>query len=156
MDPLRKQLLDTLTAGQAHVSFEQAVKDFPPTHYASKPEGGGHSAWQLLEHLRITQRDILDFSADPDYKELKWPDEYWPREAKPPQAQSWDESIAAFEKDRADFCALIADPSSDLNGRLPNGDGQTLLREALLIIDHNAYHLGQLITLRVQLGIWPG
>jgi uncharacterized damage-inducible protein DinB len=155
MDPLRDQLLDTLKGGQAHADFQSAIKNFPAEYQGKKPEGAPHTAWQLLEHLRIAQSDILDFSTDPGYVEQKWPDDYWPLEAAPPKPQSWNESVAAFEKDHKEFAALISDPSNDLFAKLPNGDGQTLLREALLIIDHNAYHIGQLVLLRTQLGIWP-
>jgi uncharacterized damage-inducible protein DinB len=155
MDPLRNQLLDTLKGGQAHADFQSAIKNLPAEYQGKKPEGAPHTAWQLLEHLRIAQSDILDFSTDPNYVEQKWPDDYWPLEAAPPTPQSWNESVAAFEKDHKEFAALISKTGNDLFAKLPNGDGQTLLREALLIIDHNAYHIGQLVLLRTQLGIWP-
>lgn len=120
----------------------------------NKPKGAAHTAWQLLEHLRIAQNDILEFSRDPKYVSPKWPEGYWPKEIAPPTSEAWDDTIAAFEKDHQAFGKLISDPAQDLLAKFPHGDGQTLLREALLIIDHNSYHVGQLVMLRVQLGIW--
>jgi hypothetical protein len=154
MDPLRKHLLDSLKGGQAHATFEDAVKDLPAALRGKKPDGAPHTAWQLLEHLRIAQHDILEFSRDSVYTSPKWPEGYWPSDPAPPTDTAWDESIAAFHKDHKAFARLISDPAHDLFVKIPHGDGQTLLREALLVIDHNAYHLGQLIQLRVQLGAW--
>ena len=116
--------------------------------------GFPHSAWELVEHLRITQRDILDFCRDPNYVEPKWPDDYWPKSPEPPSERAWDESIAAFREDRAALEALAADGSIDLFAKIPHGSGQTYLRELVLVADHNAYHLGQLVMLRQQLGAW--
>jgi hypothetical protein len=154
MDPLRQHLLDALKGGQAHATFEAAVKDFPAALRGKKPDASPHSAWQLLEHLRITQHDILEFSRDAHYVSPKWPEGYWPAEIAPPTATAWDESITAFERDHDAFLHLIADPKTDLFAKFPHGDGQTLLRETLLIIDHNAYHIAQLVMLRVQIGAW--
>ena len=154
MDPLRQHLLDALKGDQAHATFEGAVKDFPAALRGKKPEGAAHTAWQLLEHLRITQNDILEFSRDPKYVSPKWPEGYWPADTAPPSNAAWHESITAFEKDHGEFRKLISESSVDLLSKFPTGDGQTLLREALLIIDHNAYHVGQLVMLRVQLGAW--
>jgi uncharacterized damage-inducible protein DinB len=154
MDPLRKHLLDSLKGDQAHATFEDAVKDLPANLRGKKPHGAPHTAWQLLEHLRIAQYDILEFSRNPAYTSPKWPEGYWPAEPAPPTDQALDESIAAFHKDHEDFTHLISDPAHDLFAKIPHGHGQTLLREALLIIDHNAYHIGQLVLLRVQLGAW--
>jgi hypothetical protein len=156
MDPLRKQLVDSLKGGEAHTDFESAVKDFPAEMRSRKPEGASHTGWQLLEHLRLAQHDILEFSRDPKYVSPKWPEGYWPTEDAPPNPRAWSESIASFKKDHEAFTKLISDPSNDLLAKLPHGDGQTLLREALLVIDHNGYHVGQLVMLRVQLGIWHG
>jgi uncharacterized damage-inducible protein DinB len=156
MDALRKQLIETIAGGQAHATFEDAVKKLPAELRGKKPQGSPHSAWQLLEHLRIAQHDILEFSRDPEHVSPKWPEAYWPKEAAPPTDSAWDESIASFEKDQKAFGKLISDPELDLFAKLAHGDGQTLLREALLIIDHNAYHVGQIVQLRVQLGAWPG
>lgn len=151
---IRKQLLALLKGGQAHAKFEDAVADFPKAKRGVVPEGLPYSAWQLLEHLRITQRDILDFTDNEDgsYKELKWPEEYWPKESAPPTDSAWDESIAAIEKDRKAFEKLVRE--GDLYTPFPWGDGQNLLRETLLIADHDAYHVGELVMLRRLLGIW--
>lgn len=151
---LREHLLKLLTAEQAHAGFEAAVKNFPVELRGRRPAGAEHSAWELVEHLRIAQWDILDFSRNPDYKQQPWPSSYWPATAEPPDDKAWDRSVRAFRKDLKTFCALIADPGTDLYAKIPHGDGQTILREALLIADHNAYHVGQLILVRKQLGAW--
>ena len=153
---LRKQILDLLHGGQAHATFDDAVKDFPTRHRATVPPNLPYSAWQLLEHLRIAQRDILQFSAPPTggYHPLQWPAEYWPKSPEPPSAHAWDASIAAIRKDLEIFEALITKPDSDLFKPFRWGDGQNLLREALLMADHTAYHLGELVVLRRLLGIW--
>ena len=154
--PLREQLADLLQKGQAHSTFDEAIKDFPADLRGTVPPNLPYSAWQLLEHLRITQRDILDFSAPPTggYHPIEWPDGYWPKSPQPPSAHAWDESIAAIHRDLKTFIALIEKPSSDLYKPFRWGDGQNLLREALLIADHNAYHVGELIVLRRLLGAW--
>jgi hypothetical protein len=153
---LRKQLLAVLRGGQAHATFDEAIKAFPVEYRATVPPSLPYSAWQLLEHLRIAQRDILNFSAPPTggYHPLQWPEEYWPKSPEPPSSHSWDDSIAAIRKDLEHFEALITKPDSDLFKPFRWGDGQNLLREALLIADHTAYHLGELIVLRRLLGIW--
>lgn len=153
---LRKQLLTLLEGGEAHATFDDAVKDFPPDLRGKVPSTLPYSAWQLLEHMRIAQRDILNFSAPPTggYHPLQWPDAYWPESPEPPSASSWDETIAAIRKDREHFEALIQKPEADLFRAFRWGNGQNLLREALLIADHAAYHLGELIVLRRILGIW--
>lgn len=153
---LRKQLLALLRGGQAHVSFEDAIKDFPAELRGTVPPILPYSAWQLLEHLRITQRDILNFSAPPTggYHPIKWPDDYWPKSSEPPSPEAWDRSIAAIRDDLKKFEELIQKPEADLYKPFRWGDGQNLLREALLIADHTAYHLGELIVLRRLLGAW--
>jgi hypothetical protein len=153
---LRKQILALLRGGQAHATFDEAIKDFPANHRSTVPPNLPYSAWQLLEHLRIAQRDILNFSAPPTggYHPLQWPEEYWPKSPEPPSAHAWDASIAAIRKDLEHFEALITKSDSDLFKPFRWGDGQNLLREALLIADHTAYHLGELIVLRRLLGIW--
>ena len=155
--PLITQLLAHLRGGQAHASFEDAVKDFPAEHYATVPANLPYSAWQLLEHLRITQHDILNFSAPPTggYHPIKWPDNYWLKSPAPPSPDAWQNSIAEIRADQKKFEALLQKPNVDLYKPFLWGDGQNLLREALLIADHNAYHLGELIVLRRLLGIWP-
>lgn len=151
---LRKQLLALLKGGQAHATFDEAVKDMPAKLQGSVPEGLPYSPWQLLEHLRITLRDILDFSdnADGSYKELNWPEEYWPKKPVPPGKDAWEKSAAAYRKDLATFEALVKE--RDLAEKFPWGDGQNLLREALLVADHAAYHIGEIVVARRLLGAW--
>ena len=154
---LQKQLIALLKGGQAHVDFESAVNDLPPHLRGVVPPGLPYSAWQLLEHMRITQRDILNFSAPPTggYHGMKWPQEYWPASSpEPPHDRAWDESIAAVQRDRKQFEALLLRPDADLVKPFRWGEGQNLLREALLIADHTAYHVGELVLLRRLLGAW--
>lgn len=151
---LRKHLISLLTETNAHAGFEDAVKDMPVKLRGQVPKGAEHSPWQLLEHLRIAQWDILDFSRNPDYETLKWPDDYWPKSPEPPNEKSWDQSVHSFRHDLQALCDLISDKSTDLFAKIPHGDGQTILREALLTADHNAYHVGQLILVRRLLGAW--
>jgi hypothetical protein len=155
-DEIRKQLVALLREGQAHVAFDDAVKDFPIEKRGLIAEGLPYSAWQILEHIRITQRDILDFSAPPTggYQPIEWPTGYWPKSAEPPSGRAWDVSIAAIRKDLETFEALISRPEADLYKPFRWGEGQNLLREALLIADHTSYHLGELVVVRRLLGIW--
>jgi hypothetical protein len=118
------------------------------------PEGAEHSSWELVEHLRIAQWDILDFSSNPEYRERRWPEDYWPKSAAPASEAAWDESVSSFLADRRALCDLVMDPVTDLYARIPHGSGQTILREALLAGDHNAYHVGQLVLVRRLLGAW--
>jgi len=151
-----KQLTALLEGGQAHVSFQDAVKGFPAKLRGEIPEKLPYSAWQLLEHLRLAQRDILEFSTNTKgtYKHKKWPEAYWPKKAAPPNAKAWDASIKAIERDQKSFEKLLTAKNADLYTPFPWGDGQNLLRQTLLIADHNAYHLGELLVLRRLLGIW--
>jgi len=153
---LKKQLHALLDGGQAHATFAEAVEGFPAELRGVVPEGLPYSAWQLLEHLRIAQKDILDFSAPPTggYHALQWPEEYWPKQTAPPSAEAWDRTIAAIEADLEKFKALLARPDADLTKPFRWGTGQNLLREALLIADHAAYHIGELVVLRRLLGAW--
>ena len=153
---LRKQLVDLLRGGQAHATFDEVIKDFPVEYRGTVQANLPYSAWQLLEHLRIAQRDILNFSAPPTggYHPLKWPDAYWLESPEPPSAHAWDATIAAIRKDLEHFEALISKPEADLFKPFRWGDGQNLLREALLVADHAAYHLGELVVLRRLLGAW--
>jgi hypothetical protein len=155
--PVRKQLIALLRGGQAHATFDEAVKDLPANLRSVVPGNLPYSAWQLLEHLRISQVDILNFSAPPTggYQHIKWPDGYWPKSPEPPSANAWDHTIAAIRSDLKRFEAIIENPAADLYKPFRWGDGQNLLREALLLADHNAYHLGELIVLRRLLGAWP-
>jgi DinB superfamily len=156
-DELRKQLVALLRGGQAHATFDDVIADFPEKHRGKIPANLPYSAWQILEHLRIAQRDILDFSAPPTggYQPIEWPDGYWPKSPEPPSTHAWDTTIAAIRKDRELFEALITKPTADLYKPFRWGEGQNLLREALLIADHNAYHLGELVVIRRLLGSWP-
>jgi hypothetical protein len=156
MDGLRQHLLALLRGGGAHVSFDDAVSDFPAELQGKIPRGTPHTAWQLLEHMRIAQQDILDFSVNPEYQEMAWPGDYWPKSAAPPDSHAWDKSVKTFKTDLKKMEALVENPKSDLLAPIPWGTGQTLLREALLVADHNAYHLGQLVLVRRLLGAWSG
>jgi uncharacterized damage-inducible protein DinB len=140
----------------AHASFDAAVDGLPPAQRGVRPAGSPHSPWELVEHIRRAQHDILDFSRNPDYRELEWPADYWPDSAAPPTAESWDESVAAVRRDREALRQLAADPAVDLFAAIPHGKGQTVLRELLLAADHTAYHVGQLVLTRRLLGAWPG
>lgn len=159
MDPvtttaLREQLSRFQNWREAHADFEAAVADLAPNLRGVAPPGLPYSPWQLVEHLRLTQADILEFCRNVDYVEQQWPDAYWPQSAAPPDAQAWDASIAAFRRDRAALQQLIKDPDCDLFAKVPAGNGQTFLREFLLVADHTAYHVGQLVAVRRLLGAW--
>ena len=151
---MRNQLAKALDWGEAHADFDKAVDGLAPELRGRRVEGLPHSAWEILEHLRITQHDILDFSRNPQYAELSWPEDYWPASPAPPDAEAWDRSIATFHADREALQALADDPEVDLFARIPHGQGQTYLRELLLAADHAAYHVGQLVTVRRLLGAW--
>ena len=151
---LREHVLELLTGGHAHATFEQAVKNLPLELRGKVPNGAEYSPWQLLEHLRIAQRDILEFSRNAKHQSPKWPEGYWPREKAPQDEKDWDKSVRAFKKDLKELCALVEDKKTDLFAKIPHGDGQTVLREALLTADHNAYHIGQLVLVRRLLGAW--
>jgi hypothetical protein len=151
---LREQLRKLLAWGDAHVDYDRAVAGLAPELRGVRPDGLPYSPWELLEHLRITQHDILDFSRNPHYAELSWPEDYWPDSATPPDAEAWDRSVAAYHTDREALQALAADESIDLFARIPHGQGQTYLRELLLVADHNGYHVGQLVLVRRLLGAW--
>ena len=143
---LRDQLVKLLRSGEAHVTFQAALDHVTVEQAGAKPAGVPHSAWELLEHMRIAQKDILDFSRSAEYEALNWPDDYWPSSPAPESAATWERAVQWFERDLDAFVELIRDPERDLYTPLPWGEGQTLLREALLIVDHNAYHLGQIVT----------
>ncbi len=152
---LRDHLLWLLRGGHAHVKFDRALAGVPVKLRGVKPAGLPYSPWMLLEHMRIAQWDILEFSRNPKHVSPRWPEGYWPKTA-PPNASAWDKSLAAFGKDLLAMQRLVANPSTDLYTRIPHGEGQTILREALLVADHNAYHLGQMIVVRRLLGAWKG
>jgi hypothetical protein len=151
---LRQHLLYLLKDGGAHAKFDEVVSDFPAELRGKKVPNYPHTAWMLLEHMRIAQWDILEFSRHPKHVSPKWPQDYWPKTDAPPSAAAWTKSITSFRKDLKGIETLLADPKTDLYTPLPWGDGQTVLREALLVADHNAYHLGQLVALRRLLGAW--
>jgi hypothetical protein len=154
MDALREHLLELLGGKGAHVSFDDAVANLAPDLRGKRVTSAPHTAWQLLEHLRIAQWDIVEFSRSPTHVSPKWPDGYWPPTEKPPNAHAWDKSVQQFSKDLDAMRKLVADPGLDLLAKIPHGEGQTLLREVLVLADHNAYHLGQLVFLRKLLGAW--
>jgi uncharacterized damage-inducible protein DinB len=151
---VRDHLARALSWAEAHMSLDDAVVDLPVPLRGRKPDALPYSPWQLLEHIRITQHDILDFCRNPKYKEIAWPDGYWPQSAAPPSDTAWDASVRQIRKDRAGLEALARDESLDLAARIPHGTGQTYLREILLVIDHTAYHMGELIVVRRLLGAW--
>ena len=153
---LRDQLARLLDWHDAHASFDAAVDGLAPAQRGVRPAGSPHSPWELVEHVRRAQHDILDFCRDPDYRELEWPADYWPESVAPPTPEAWDESVAAVRRDRDALRELAADPAVDLFAAIPHGTGQTVLRELLLAADHTAYHVGQLVLTRRLLGAWPG
>jgi hypothetical protein len=152
---LRAQLIEFLKGGHAHVTFEQAVDAFPRDLIGTRPASLPHSGWELLEHMRITQNDILRFSQSADYVSPKWPEGYWPSSPGPERPEQWDESVKSFRADRAALQKMVLDRTQDLHKPFPWGDGQTLFREVLLVADHTSYHLGQMILVRRALGAWP-
>ena len=145
---LRDQLVRFLDWDSAHLRFDDAVKDFPREKRGIRPPGAPHSAWELLEHLRIALWDIVEFSRDAKHSSPKWPKGYWPATPAPPNDAAWDESVAAYRASLRTMAELVKDESNDLFARIPHGDGQTLIREVLLAADHNAYHVGQLVMIR--------
>jgi hypothetical protein len=151
---LRQHLLELLHGGHAHADFDTAVRGLAPALRGKRPRGAEHSLWELLEHLRIAQSDILEFSRDSGHQSPDWPGGYWPKTAAPPDAKAWDKSVRAFRRDLKAMCDRIANPATDLYAPIPQGNGQTILREALLVADHNAYHLGQMVLVRRLLGAW--
>ncbi len=152
---LRTHLVKLLDWSDAHATFDDAVRGIAPKFRGVVPDGWEYSAWQLVEHLRSAQEDILKFCVAERYLEKKWPDDYWPKSPAPPNEAAWDASIAAYRRDREAMQKLAANRKIDLLAVVPHGTEQTYLREILLVADHNTYHVGQLIALRKQLGIWP-
>lgn len=152
---LRRHVVDLLNSRGAHADFDTAVRHLPADLRGARPEGQPHTPWRLLEHLRIAQWDILEFSRSADHRSPQWPEGYWPKSDAPPNDLAWDRSLESFRRDLRSMCDLVSDPTKDLFAAIPWGEGQTLLREALLVADHNAYHVGQLVTLRQLIGAWP-
>jgi len=154
VDILRSHLAAILDWGDAHVTFDQAVEGLAPDRYGAQPEGLPYTPWQLVEHIRIAQADILAFCTDPNYVAPDWPDDYWPKEGSPQSPEAWAESVAAVRADREALKDLILNPQIDLLEQIPHGEGQTYLREILLVADHAAYHIGQLVAVRRLIGTW--
>jgi hypothetical protein len=151
---LREHLVNLLKAEGAHADFDAAIEGVPVDLRGKRPDGGDHSLWELLEHMRIAQWDILEFSRNAAHLSPDFPNGYWPKKPEPPHDYSWDETVKAFRADIKAMADLVSDEGTDLFKPIPHGDGQTVLREALLVADHNAYHLGQLILVRCLLGCW--
>jgi hypothetical protein len=151
---LREHVVALLNGGDAHLTFENATADLPVKMQGAKVAGLSHTPWRLIEHMRIAQWDILRFSIDQHHVSPPFPDGYWPEGDTPPNLRAWDQSISAFRADLQVMIDLVSSPTTDLLSPFPHGQGQTLLREALLVADHNAYHLGQLVVLRKLLGAW--
>jgi hypothetical protein len=152
---LRAQLVKFLDWREAHADFDTAVDGIPPNARGAVAPGLPHSPWQLVEHLRIAQHDILDFCINPHYEEMSWPDDYWPASPEPPTAAAWDDGIAGYKRDLAEMQRLVRDEAIDLFAKIPHGSGQTYIREILLVVDHASYHIGQIVLVRRLLGIWP-
>jgi DinB superfamily len=152
---LREHLVNLLKGGGAHVHFMDAIDGFPEAKRGAFMEGTRHTGWQLLEHVRIAQWDILEFSRNPKHVSPGFPEGYWPKTPVPPDDAAWDKTVKAFQDDLQEMIKLVKNPKTDLFAELPHGDGQTVLREALILADHNAYHLGQLVDVRRALGAWP-
>jgi len=151
---LRSHLVALLTVRQAHGTFEDAIDGLPPDLRGIRPEALPYSVWELVEHIRIAQFDILDFCRTPDYEPPAWPDDYWPDTVAPPSDEAWPTSVQQVMDDRAAMCDLVRDESIDLHDEIPHGDGQTVLREAMLVADHTAYHVGQIVAVRRCLNAW--
>lgn len=155
MDEMRKQLVELLDGGHAHMTFDQAVADFPPSDYNGTAANVSYTFWHLLEHIRITQWDILDFVRNPKYKEMKWPDDYWPEKDKEADEKIWKKTITDYKKDLAELKVIVSKPKTDFLSKIPHGQGQNILREMLLVADHNSYHIGEFAILRQVAQNWP-
>jgi uncharacterized damage-inducible protein DinB len=151
---LREHVLNLLTARQAHCTFEEAVDGMPPDRVGERPDGLPYSVWELVDHVRRAQYDILAYCEDPDYQAQDWPDAYWPNDPSPPSAEIWTQTCEQVIEDRDALCEYLEDDAQDLYETVPSHDGHTILRELLLVADHNAYHIGQIVTVRRLLGLW--
>lgn len=152
---LREHVLNLLTARQAHATFDDAVARMPPDRCDERPDTLPYSVWELVEHLRRAQHDILVYCQDPDYEAPAWPESYWPDPSTSPTVEDWKDALTQVRNDREALCALVRDDDLDLYDTVPSSDEHTFLREMLLVADHNAYHIGQIVTVRRQLGLWP-
>jgi hypothetical protein len=151
---LREHVVNLLMKAEAHAEFETAVEDLPEELRGEKPKGAEHSPWQVLEHLRIAQWDLIEYGVNPKHESPEFPAGYWPKDPAPPNGAAWDKSVEGFRKDRERLCALVMDEKTDLLAKIPYAGGHTLLRQALVTADHNAYHVGELVLLRRMLGAW--
>jgi hypothetical protein len=151
---LREQLLHLLNGGNAHMTLEEAVADYPVESMNTRFPNGDYSPWSLLEHIRLSQWDILDFMRNPEYQEREWPREYWPSPSTQASEADWKETLASFQRDMQAIQDIAMDPQIDLHARIPWGTGQTILRELLLVADHNAYHIGEFAIMRQAMGTW--
>jgi hypothetical protein len=151
---LREQVVILLTGGGAHIDWAESLSNIPAELRGVRPDGLPYSLWELLEHMRIAQWDILEFSRDAKHASPEWPAGYWPAAQAPPDPKAWDKSLKSFSDDLEAMKKLVADSKTDLFAKIPHGTGQTILREALLVADHNSYHLGQVLTVRRILGNW--
>ena len=151
---IRELLLEQLSGKNAHVNFDEAVDGLSLSDVGAKPDNFPHTIWELVEHIRISQHDIVAFSRDPDYSSPAWPEGYWPESPKPENEQEWNNSLGAIRSDHRSMENLVKDEERDLLEPIPHGDGQTLFREAMLIVDHSAYHIGQIVHMRKAMNIW--
>jgi hypothetical protein len=151
---VRQHLLDLLKGGNAHMSLAEAAKDFPESSINAKFPNGTYSSWGLLEHIRIAQGDILDFIKNPNYKEIQWPKDYWPSQNKKATMKDWKATIAQFNSDSKELEEIAKNPKTDLYSKIAHGTGQNILREILLVADHNAYHIGEFAIMRQVMGTW--
>ncbi|HEX8817076.1 MAG TPA: DinB family protein [Terriglobales bacterium] len=152
---LREQVVYLLEGGGAHAKFDDAIRNIPPDLRGKKVNGLPHTLWMLLEHMRIAQHDILEFSRSEKHVSPPWPEGYWPKKDTPASASAWDESVKEFRASLKEMADLVRNPKTDLFAKIPWGDGQTVLREALLVADHNAYHVAQMVDMIRLLGAWP-
>src|SRR6516165_4984034 len=155
LQSLRADLLALLTSENAHATFDATVKDLPADLRGKRPKDAPHSPWELLEHLRIAQWDIIEYALNPKHSSPDFPSGYWPKSPEPPDATAWDKSVAAFRSDLKKLAARIENPPTDLLAPIPHANNQSLLNKALLVADHNAYHIGQLVLVRRLLSSWP-
>ena len=151
---LREQLRKVLDWREAHADWKQALAGLDPAHRGVRPAGSPHSVWDLLEHVRLAQRDILDFTVNPKHVSPDWPAGYWPKTLAPADDAQWEKSVREFFHDLKEMEKLVSNPRTDLFARIPHGTGQTFLRQVLLLVDHNSYHLGQLVLVRRLLSAW--
>jgi DinB superfamily len=153
-DSLRHELVFHLTTGHAHMPFADAVANFPEQKMNTLFTNGDYTFWHLLEHIRRTQKDILDFMTDLHYKEPEWPKDYWPKKVEKATQKEWDKTVNGFQQDQEELVELVKDPKTDLFKKLPQGTGQTVAREILVVVDHNAYHIGEFAIMRQVLNAW--